>query len=169
MKAIVMHAAVAALLLVARVEAAPMVEVVFVDPPRYTDARLSGDVTGELEATLEDLRTHLEARGAKLLNDGDRLVIEVLDLDLAGSAELWRARTRDVRVLYDFTMPRIYLRYALTRGGIESTGEERISDLGYLRDRTRCRGAERLCHEKHMLDEWFERRVVMGLTAQKLR
>lgn len=168
MKAIVIHAAVAALLLVARAEAAPIVEVVFVDPARYTDAKLFGDVASELEVTLGELRTHLEARGAKFLNDGDRLVIEVLDLDLAGSAEMWRSRGRDVRVLRDVTVPSMHLRYALTRGGIESTGEERISDLGYLRDRTRCRISERLCHEKHLLDEWFGRRVV-GETAQRLQ
>lgn len=168
MKAIGIHAAVAALLLAAQADAAPTVEVVFVDPPRYTDAKLGGDVAGELEATLGELRAHLEARGAKFLNDGDRLAIEVLDLDLAGSAELWRARARDVRVLRDVTVPRIHLRYKLTRGGVESTGEERISDLGYLRDPTRCRSGERLCYEKHMLDEWFARRVV-GETAQRPR
>ena len=168
MKVIVIQAAVAALLLVARAEAAPIVEVVFVDPPRYADAKLGGDVASELEATLSELRAHLEARGAKFLNDGDRLVIEVLDLDLAGSAELWRARARDMRVLRDVTVPRMHLRYALTRGGIESAGEERISDLGYLRDSTRCRSGEPLCHEKHMLDEWFGRRLI-GATAQRVQ
>lgn len=168
MKAILMHAAVAALLLVARAEAAPIVEVLFVDPPRYTDARLGGDVASELEATLSELRAHLEARGAKFLNDGDRLVIEVLDLDLAGSAELWRSRARDMRVLRDVTVPTMHLRYALTRGGVESTGEERVSDLGYLQDRWRCRSGERLCHEKQMLDEWFGRRLI-GDTAQRVQ
>lgn len=168
MKTISNLAVAAAVSFAAQANGAPVVEVSFVDPPHYTDAKLGGALADELEVTLRELRTHLEALGAKFLKDGDRLTIEVLDVDLAGSFELWGSRAREVRILRDVTVPRIHLRYKLTRGAVESSGEARITDLGYLRGPTRCRRAETLCHEKHMLDEWFSRRVV-GEPAQRIQ
>jgi hypothetical protein len=170
MKAIAIFAVLSALLLAEPVPAAPVVDVEFVEPARFTDAAPGGSLApqSERDETLADLRTHLQALGTKLLKDGDRLLLQVLDVDLAGSFELARSKGRDVRVLRDVAVPRIRLRYELTRGDAQLTGEEHIADLNYLHGPTTCRSEAGLCYEKRMLDEWFAR-WVSGEVARKLR
>lgn len=168
MKLIPLLAAVAALLSSASVAAKPVVEVVFVNAERYADATPTSHLADakEREATLALLRDHLQSLGAKYLKDDDRLRIEVLDIDLAGEFELWRKRDRDVRVLRDATLPRIHLRYTLTRAGVESAGDDHVVDPNYLRKSSLCRTGESLCHEKLMLDEWFVRRFASPRQSQ---
>lgn len=160
MKSMPLLAALAALFLAAPVASKPVVEVVFVRPDRYTDATPGGHLVDEKErdATLALLRDHLQSLGTKYLQADDRLRIEVLDVDLAGEFELWRSRHRDVRVLRDATLPRIHVKYTLTRAGIESAGEDRLVDPNYLRESSLCRTGGSLCHEKLMLDQWFVHR-----------
>lgn len=170
MKSVWALAAVAMLSFAAPAPAAPLVEVVFVNPDRYIDASPGSFLVNERErgATLDLLRQHLRSLGAKHLQDGDQLKVEILDLNLAGEFELWRSRNRDVRVLRDVTMPRIHLRYTLTRAGVESSGEEHLAGMSYLRETSRCRTGGSLCHEKLLLDDWFSRRII-GEVAQRAR
>jgi len=160
MRTISVLAAITALALAARGGAAPVVEVAFMDPDRYTDAAPRGYLASarERDATLAELRTHLQALGAKFLKDGDRLALEVLDVDLAGNFEPTGESGRHERLLFDVTVPRIELRYTLMRDGAQSTGEERITNLSYLRRfSTACRSTAGLCYEKRMVDQWFAR------------
>eukprot|EP01137_Pigoraptor_chileana_P019038 Opistho-2@79491 len=65
--------------------AAAAVEVRFVEPEKYSDA---GDFAGyrDREQTLKDIQAHFRELGDKLL-PGKDLLIEVTDVDLAGSVE----------------------------------------------------------------------------------
>jgi hypothetical protein len=170
MKSLSVLAALAALSFAAAAPAAPVVEVVFVNPDRYADASPGSFLVNERErdAMLELLRRHLQSLGAKHLAEGDRLRVEILDLDLAGEFESWRLRGHDVRILRDATPPRIHLRYTLARAGVESAGEERLAGLNYLRQASRCRSGGPLCHERLLLDWWFASRIV-GEVAQQPR
>lgn len=159
----------AALLLgVGTASAQPVVDVVFVNPERYTDASPSRYLADERErdATLAALREHLRSLGAKYLKDGDRLHIEVLDVDLAGIVELSRSGQRDVRVMREAGVPRIDVRYVFETEGVESSGHERITDPAYLDTATRCRATGPLCYEKLMLDAWFVRRLASGVAQR---
>lgn len=147
-----------------------VVEIVFVNPERYADASPSRYVDDERgrDATLAELREHLISLGTKYLKAGDRLRIEVLDMDLAGVLELSRSGQRDIRVMREAGAPQIDVRYTMTRGGVEFSGQERITDPAYLKNAIRCRGTELLCYEKLMLDTWFERRFA-GTSVERRR
>lgn len=153
----ILAAAAALSLGTAPASAQPVVEVVFVNPERYADAAPSRYVVDERErnAALAELREHLRSLGAKYLKDGDRLRIDVLDVDLAGIQELSRSGQRDVRVMREAGAPRIDVRYTLNRAGVESSGQERVTDPAYLNNVTRCRAMGPLCYERLMLDDWF--------------
>ncbi|MCK6429687.1 MAG: DUF3016 domain-containing protein, partial [Burkholderiaceae bacterium] len=103
----ILAAAAALSLGTASASAQPVVEVVFVNPERYADASPSRYLVDERErdAALAELREHLRSLGAKHLKDGDRLRIEVLDVDLAGILELSRSGQRDVRVMREAGVP----------------------------------------------------------------
>jgi len=132
------------------------VKVRFVDPDRYTDA--GGFGGGSRNATLAELRGYLQQLGGRYLPPGQTLDIMVLDIDLAGSYEPWRAGMSDVRILRDVTPPRIRLRYVLSeRGRRLRSGEETLSDINYQMNPSARASGDRYTYEKALLSDWFRR------------
>jgi hypothetical protein len=138
--------------------AAPLVEVRFVSPDRYSDASPYSRTIDKpsRDAALAELRQHLQSLGARFLGPSDRLTIDVLDVDLAGEIQMSRDG-QERRALDGRTLPRIQLRYTLDRDGTTVSREERVTELGYLFDPNQCRFDGALCREKVMLAAWFER------------
>lgn len=161
-------ASLGSLLIAATAHAAP-VEVAFIEPDRYTDATPNARIASEAERqhVFTQLRAHLVELGARHLRADDHLVIEVLDIDLAGRFEPFRRTADDVRFMRDITWPRINVRYTLQRAGQQTAGEARIADMNYLMNAHRCRSAEALCFEKRMLSDWFERRFAADAVAAR--
>jgi hypothetical protein len=166
MRSTILVAAIAGLALAPEVRGAPAVEINFVQPDRYTDASPDG-FKSQRDASLAQLKEYFRGLGAEFLGDEDRLTIWILDVDLAGHLEPFRGNSQQVRIRRDGGVPSIHLRYTLTRASVDSSAEERIADLSYLKDARRCQNGEALCYEKHMLSEWFARRF--GGTAPSAR
>lgn len=113
---------------------------------------------GEREATIAELRRHLQMLGGRYLKPGQSLSVELLDIDLAGDIKPLRRDLSDVRVMTNATPPRITLRYTLRQGGrVLRQATETLSDSSYLTG-SATRSHDRLVYEKQMLGEWFERR-----------
>lgn len=132
--------------------AAGTAEVRFVEPERFSDV---GRNPFDREQALAELTAHLTQLASRL-PDGQRLRVEVLDIDLAG--EQIPRRGNDVRVLRGAAdWPQIRLRWTLEQAGTTiRTGEDRLSDLGYLTGRTAPTSSESsFPHEKRLLTQWF--------------
>lgn len=140
---------------------ATAVTVSFVDSPHYRDAAAHrGDYQAD-DAVLQGIEQHLRGLGERYLPAGQRLSVEILDIDLAGRLEPWRAQNYGVRYLRDVTWPRIKLRYVLEQEGAEAVrAEESIVDLNYLAHASLYFSSDRLRYEKQMLDDWFRARFV---------
>ena len=136
------------------------VTVSFVDPGRYTDANLQTDrPVGADAPALQALRRQFEHLGRRL-PPGRSLRIEVLDVDLAGRYEPWRASAPHLRIMTDATWPRLRLRYRLEEGGrVLARGEEDVTDRTYLWSAGLARSGAPLQYEERMLEEWFARRI----------
>lgn len=135
--------------------AAGTADVRFVEPERFSDA---GRVAFERDQALQSLAAHLRQL-AQRLPEGQRLRVDVLDVDLAGEQVLRRGT--DVRVLRGGAdMPHMHLRWTLEQGGSTlKSGEDRLSDLGYLSTRITSAASDGdLPHEKRMLTQWFRGR-----------
>jgi hypothetical protein len=141
--------------------AAAEVTVVFSAPERFTDASLHGGYGAHARAfALDAIARHLEALGARDLAPGQTLAIEVLDVDLAGRFEPWRAHDYDLRVLTGATWPRINVRYTLSENGrVLLSAQETVIDQYYLARPARA-SSDPLRYEKTMLDDWFRARFV---------
>jgi hypothetical protein len=135
-------------------QAAGTVQVSFVHPAKFSDAR---DARRDSTDNLRELKRYLEQQAARHLRDDQTLAIEVLDVDLAGEIRFSRRVGEGVRVLTGGTdWPRIRLRYRLESAGeAPRTGERDIKDMAYLNRSTGHRSGDPLGHEKHMLDEWL--------------
>jgi Protein of unknown function (DUF3016) len=135
-------------------QAAGTVQVLFVQPEKFSDAE---DARHDSSENLRELKRYLEAQAARYVGDGQTLTIEVLDVDLAGEIRFDRSRAEDVRVLLGKAdWPRIKLRYSLESAGQPLRRvEQTVSDMAYLERQRHYADSEFLRHEKRMLDEWF--------------
>lgn len=132
----------------------------FADPQRFTDigrdARQASDVQREIAQTLQRL-------GKRHLSTGQKLNVEILDIDLAGNDRMLRGG-QDVRILRGGAdWPSIRLRYVLESGsgsGITDSGQESIADMAYMLHGARRHTGEYLSHEKRLLETWFKARIV---------
>ncbi|MGN6831357.1 DUF3016 domain-containing protein [Paucibacter sp. M5-1] len=129
------------------------VEVKFVEPEKFQDASES---IIDRERTLEMLETHLRSLAEKNLPASQKLLIEVLDLNLAGQLEPRGATMDRIRVLRSVTWPSIELRYVLSDDQATlREGKVSLSDMNYMWGLNRYTSGEPLRYEKRMLDEWF--------------
>ena len=134
-------------------------EVRFVEPERFSDA---GRSPHERELALASLSAHLQQL-AQRLPAGQRLHIDILDIDLAGEQILRRGN--DIRVLRGGAdWPRIHMRWTLEQGGSTlKSGQERLSELGYLQGRIGNAASDGdLPYEKRMLTQWFRSQFESG-------
>ena len=134
------------------------VEVRFIEPEKFADAR---DGVHSREEVLKTLEERLKQLGDRKLPASQTLQVEVLDVDLAGDA-FPRVALRDTRVLRGRAdWPRMHLRYTLREGDkVIKSGEDRIADMNYLMGTTRVHQDGSFPYEKRMLDNWFDERIV---------
>jgi hypothetical protein len=139
----------------------PVVTVTFVDAGHFRDAAFDRERQTD-PAVVDGIRKHLEKLGAKYLAPGEKLDMQILDIDLAGRLEPWHSINGGVRYMRDITWPRMKLRYSLIP---EPSGtvsrEETLTDLNYLNHLSgQYFSNDRLRYEKQMLDDWFKARFV---------
>lgn len=134
----------------------------------FTDA---GVTQVERERHLAALAAHLASLGERRLPPGQRLSIELVDLDLTGTLRPSRHAAGDVRIVNGRADgPRIELRYTLSDAGqVLASGRETLADaglprLGAARDSD---GGDPLRHEKSLLDHWFAVRFAGAPTSAR--
>lgn len=135
------------------------VEVVFLEPEKFTDVKdsFSGSDRGR-ESTLEMLKDYLTTRGARGLLPGQKLAVTVTDVDLAGDFEPWRgSQWSDVRIVKDLYPPRIALAFRLTdaEGKVVKEGARDLRDMSFMMKMTMGFRDDPLRHEKALLDDWL--------------
>lgn len=147
------RAAVVLGLLCAAAGAMAGVDVRFVSPDKFLD--IGRDETQQRQV-LQGLEAHLKAAGDKRVSASQTLLIEVLDVNLAGEERPVPSRGTMLRVLRGATPPSMQLRYTLSEGGVVlRSAESRLSDLGYQDGFNRYSGSDALRYEKAMVDGWF--------------
>ena len=134
------------------------VEIVFLEPEKFTDVRDSymGSDKGR-DYTLAQIGDYIRARASALVPEGMKLAITVTDVDLAGDFEPWHgARFDDVRIVKDIYPPRIALAFRLTdaSGQVVKQGQRELRDLAFMMKLSIDRN-DPLRHEKALLDDWL--------------
>lgn len=134
------------------------VQVRYKDPQHFTEAKRSfGMHLIRADAYLEPLKTYIAERAARVLAPGQRLDIEVTDVDRAGEYEPWRGPDfDDVRIIKDIYPPRIDLDFTLygADGKVLREGSRKLRDAAFLGNSS---GASQdpLRYEKSLIDRWL--------------
>lgn len=147
--------------LAARTDApAATVDVTFVDPEKFTDAKEDSMESAKgRDALLDQLKQHLVTHGARFLAPNQRLEIKVTDVDLAGDFEPWRGPNfQDIRVVKDIYPPRMKLEFRLlgADGKVLSEGKRELSDLAFLMS-VAMPTSDPLRYDKELLNNWLRR------------
>lgn len=147
----------ALLALAAGAASAADVTVHYIQPENFSDIP-SG---GERDQVLRDLTAHFIKLGAKL-PPGQKLRIDVQNIDMAGSERPSRART-DMRVTSRGEWPQIDLHYTLeSNGQVLSSGDAQLRDTAFLDRPNRYFNHDMLRYEKRMIDAWFDKTILSG-------
>lgn len=136
------------------------VDVQFANPDQFVDA---GTSQWDERDNVQRLGNYLQVLGQKYLPADQRMRIEVIDVDLAGTVQASRHDASWIRTVKGRTdYPRITVRYTLqdARGQQVASGQEAIVDLDYTHGLPRMRDFSGLYFEKQMLDKWFKQGFV---------
>jgi len=130
------------------------VTVTFQDSDNFTDVRES---QSNLTSTyyLDELRTCLQQEAAPRLGAGQKLVITVTDIDLAGDTNF--SSPDHIRIMKDIYAPRVHLKFQLldADGKMLKEGERKLIDQYYLQKiRMPADSQDPLYFDKAMLKEW---------------
>ncbi|WP_323143539.1 DUF3016 domain-containing protein [Massilia phyllosphaerae] len=141
------------------------VTVNYVHDARFTDLPRT---PWQRQQALEDISAHFQALG-KDLPAGQDLVIDVLDIDLAGREEPNRFALSGVRILsHGGDWPRMRLRYSLVEDGkVLKSGDAQLSDKAYGNRVNAYPSDARWPHEKQMIDDWWRATIVPDPGAAK--
>ncbi|HEY0487893.1 MAG TPA: DUF3016 domain-containing protein [Telluria sp.] len=156
MKAAIKGLALGSMLLMATGSTFAGVTVTFSNSDMYADMPFA---PWERKEVLDELTEHFQLLAATL-PPGVDMNVEILDVDLAGRVH--HRPSRDLRVLRGGAdWPMIHLRYSVVQNGaVVASGEERLRDMMYMdRLRSPYSSGDTLRYEKHMIDEWFTKKI----------
>jgi hypothetical protein len=143
--------------------AAERVAVELVDPQRFTDVRDAAMATDAgMRTILDELARFLRERGERDVPAGQRLVVRVTDVDLAGDFEPWRGpQFTRLRFMRETEGPRIELEFRLTDAGgrVVREGRRSLVDPNYLM-RSQQVSDDPLRYEKALLAAWLREELV---------
>ncbi|WP_426700974.1 DUF3016 domain-containing protein [Rhodanobacter sp. Col0626] len=130
------------------------------DPRHFTEARRSVGVhRADADAYLKPLKAYIAQRAARVLAPGQRLDIEVTDVDRAGEYEPWRGPDfDDVRIIKDVYPPRIDLHFMLygADGKVLREGSRKLRNAAFL-GQGLATDQDSLRYEKSLIDLWLRK------------
>lgn len=136
------------------------VNVRYKDPRHFSEAKRSFGVHAiDADAYLKPLKDYIAQRASRILAPGQRLDIEVTDVDRAGEYEPWRGpRFNDVRIIKDMYPPRIDLHFTLydADGKVLREGSRKLRDAAFLSDSSAA-DQDPLRYEKSLIARWLRK------------
>jgi len=134
------------------------------DPAQFSEIRYSHNKAESRRGNwVETLAEHVRKYATPRLSAGERLDIDITDIELAGDYEPWRGpEFQDTRFIREIYPPRITLTFTRTgpNGEVIAQGERKLVDPGFMMgSSTAGLGSDPLRYEKAMLQQWLAREL----------
>ncbi|UHQ20691.1 DUF3016 domain-containing protein [Lysobacter sp. KIS68-7] len=139
------------------------VTVSWTDPAQFTEIRYSTNPRLASEGDwVVKLADYMAASTARAVPAGDKVDVQILDIQRAGQYEWSYGATSDLRILRDTYPPRIQLRFRHldANGNVVAEGDRKLADLAYLMSPPPLPSSDTLRYEKRMIDQWVRREFV---------
>lgn len=132
------------------------------DPAGFSEIRRSHNPAESRRGNwVEELARYLRERAQRRLPEGERLEVELRDIDRAGEFEPWRGvEFHDTRIIRDLYPPRIALAFRRldAQGNVIAEGERDLTDGGFLLQ-SNINDSDPLRFEKRLIDRWLAREL----------
>jgi hypothetical protein len=157
-----------------RVDESERVTVTWVNPKEFTDVKPTNGISSRFRNhTMESLYEYVD-KLAQDLPQGQKLKLNVTDLDLAG--RVWPGHiagfdtSSDVRLVKDIEIPRMNFSYELvdSSGSVVKSGEIKLKDMSFMSRSNLIRKSDSLKYEKNMFRQWFNKEFKDELTSNEL-
>ena len=134
------------------------------DPAKFSEIRYSHNRYESKRGNwVETLAKHVRKYATPRLPAGERLDINITDIELAGDYEPWRGvHLQDTRIIREIYPPRITLSFTRTgpNGEVIAQGERKLVDHGFMMGSgTAGLDSDPLRYEKAMLQHWLAREL----------
>lgn len=143
--------------------ATPPVKVTFVNPEKFTDATLERRGTAQDRSdVLRDLEKFMVKTATRQLRSGQRLELEIMDVDLAGGFEPTpRLSELQVRIVRDVYPPRMSLNFRLfdAAGAVVSEGKRDLTNPSFLTHAYVNIRSEPLRFDKQLFQDWIRKEL----------
>jgi len=147
------------------------VVVSWTDPSEFTELRFSGN---RWEANrgnwVFELAQALRKSVEKQLPEGERIEVEITDIDRAGRYEpMLGPRMDSVRIMRNIDSPsmRLSFRRYDASGQLVDEGERKLRDMMYLNNVNMLSNTDPLRYEKRMIDDWARREFRVAQVASR--
>lgn len=129
------------------------VKINFIEPDKFVDI---GRTQWDRDDAMRGLTRVFEALAKKYVPQGQDVLFEVTDVDLAGT-ERPSFRHQDLRIVRSIDWPAISFRYTVKEGDkTVAQGQDRLADLDFQhRIGVNSYSAESYPYERRMLEDWF--------------
>ncbi|MFT4256847.1 MAG: DUF3016 domain-containing protein [Pseudoxanthomonas sp.] len=131
------------------------------DPAQFSEIRYSHNRwEAERGDWVTQLAEYLRKSATKQLQPGERLEVNIVDVQRAGQYEPWRGPNFDnVRIVRDRYPPRMELSYTLydANGQVLAQRDTKFSDMGFMLGSSPTNQSDLLSYEKRMIDNWVRR------------
>ncbi|MEO6228317.1 MAG: DUF3016 domain-containing protein [Thermomonas sp.] len=133
------------------------------DPATFTELRLSSNRWAASEGNwLQQLAQYMRKRAQQKLAPGERLELNIVDIDRAGQYEPWRGpNLQNTRIIRDLYPPRMTVQFRRTdaSGAVVAEGERKLTDPAFLLNASPINDSDPLRYEKRMIDYWLRREL----------
>jgi len=132
------------------------VTVVFHAPDKFTDCRSTFGSSYD-DHYLDVLAGEIQRNGGRYLEDGQKLAVDITDVDLAGDFNPSRSGLNDVRVIKEIYRPRIALSFKVTGadGTVVKQGDRTLADSYYMNNVLSVNRGDPLYYDTTMLNNWL--------------
>ncbi len=128
------------------------------DPAGFSELRHSGSRWAAARGDwVRQVAEHVRDAAARRLGPGERLDVEITDIERAGDFEPWRTRGDDIRVVREIYPPRISLRFRRydASGAVVAEGERDLADAAFMMQGSIGGRSDPLRYEKRLIDDWL--------------
>lgn len=134
-------------------------EVTFAHPEKFADVRsYYSENDKDRDALLDQLKEYIVLKSKTYVPEGQKLLVTVTDVDMAGDFEPWRGpQFSDIRIVKDLYPPTIKLTFRLVDadGKVVKEGTRELRDLAFMMKITMGFRDDPVRHEKALLDDWL--------------
>lgn len=146
------------------------VNVAWSDPSLFGDIRTSSNRSASTRGDwLVQLASYMRKQAAKRLTLGNRLELNILDIQRAGRYEPWASPAgQDIRVIRENYPPMMVVQFRELNasGTVVAEGERRITDPAFLLHAGSVNDSDPLRYEKRMIDSWLQREFPESVSAR---